>query len=73
MVLLHEQKLSYDTGHAQALQGHEHSDVGRCATVSMGAVSSNNLIIVAGHSPHKETVLVLRIDDPEFFDCCFQC
>jgi hypothetical protein len=29
-------------------------------------------IIVAGHSPHKETVLVLRADNPEFFDCRFQ-
>ena len=35
-----------------------------------GGVS--NLIIVAGHAPHKHTALVLRIDDPEFFDCCFQ-
>ena len=33
---------------------------------------SNNLIVVAGHSPYKKTTLVLRIDDPEFFDCCFQ-
>jgi len=40
MVLLHEQKLSYDTGHAQALQGHEPSDIGRCATLSTGAVAS---------------------------------
>ena len=30
------------------------------------------LIIVAGHAPHKHTVLVLRIDDPEFSDCRFQ-
>ena len=30
-----------------------------------------NLIIVAGHSPHKETVLVLRIDDPEFLIAAF--
>ena len=32
----------------------------------------SNLIVVNGHAPHKETVLVLRIDDPEFFDCRFQ-
>jgi hypothetical protein len=31
-----------------------------------------NLIFVAEHAPHKQTVLVLRIDDPEFFHCCFQ-
>jgi hypothetical protein len=31
------------------------------------------LVTVLWHSPHKESVLVLRIDDPEFFDCCFQC
>jgi hypothetical protein len=30
LVLLHEQKLSHDTGHARALQGHEPSDVRRC-------------------------------------------
>jgi hypothetical protein len=31
-----------------------------------------HLIIVAGHSPHEELLLVLRIDDPEFLDCYFQ-
>jgi len=31
-----------------------------------------HLIIIAGHSPDEEPLLVLRIDDPEFFDCCFQ-
>jgi hypothetical protein len=30
------------------------------------------LIIVARHSPHKETVLVLGIDDPEFFVAVFK-
>ena len=24
----------------------------------------SDLIVVAGHAPHKQTVLVLRIDDP---------
>ena len=33
----------------------------------------SHLTIVAGHSPYEEPLLVLRIDDPEFFDCCFQC
>ena len=33
---------------------------------------SDDLIVVAGHSPHKETVLMLGVDDPEFFDCRFQ-
>src|SRR6516165_1306309 len=27
---------------------------------------------VAGRPPHKETVLMLGVNDPEFFDCCFQ-
>jgi hypothetical protein len=31
-----------------------------------------NLIIVAGHSPYEEPLLVAGIDDPKFFDCCFQ-
>ena len=31
-----------------------------------------NLFIVAGHSPYEERLLMLRIDDPEFFDCRFQ-
>ena len=31
-----------------------------------------HLIIVAGHSPHEEPLLVLRIDDPEFLDFYFQ-
>jgi hypothetical protein len=26
-----------------------------------------NLIVVAGHAAHKETVLAFRIDDPEFY------
>ena len=30
------------------------------------------LVIASGHVPHKETALMLRTDDPEFFDCCFQ-
>jgi hypothetical protein len=29
-------------------------------------------MVVAGHASHKQTLLVHRIDDPEFFDCCFQ-
>lgn len=33
---------------------------------------ADHLIFVAGHAPHKETALMLRIDDPKFFDCCFQ-
>ena len=33
---------------------------------------SANLIIVAGHSPYEERLLILRIDDPKFFDCRFQ-
>ena len=33
----------------------------------------SHLTIVAGHSPYEEPLLVLRIDDPEFFDCRFQC
>src|SRR6516164_8270988 len=32
----------------------------------------SNLVIVSGHAPHKEMALMLRTDDPEFFDCCFQ-
>jgi len=31
-----------------------------------------NLFIVAGHSPYEERLLILRIDDPKFFDCRFQ-
>jgi hypothetical protein len=31
-----------------------------------------NLIVLTGHAPHKETVLVFRIDDPKFLDCYFQ-
>jgi hypothetical protein len=30
------------------------------------------LIIVAGRSPYEEPLLVVRIDDPKFFDCRFQ-
>ena len=30
------------------------------------------LVIVSGRAPHKESVLVLRVDNPEFFDCRFQ-
>jgi hypothetical protein len=27
---------------------------------------------ISAIAAHKQTVLVLSIDDPEFFDCCFQ-
>jgi hypothetical protein len=30
-------------------------------------ITQDNLIVVAGHAAHKETVLAFRIDDPEFF------
>jgi hypothetical protein len=49
--------------------------LGNCAAAvrnSRSDVGSDDLIIVAGHSPHKQAALVPRIDDPEFFDCCFQ-
>jgi hypothetical protein len=39
---------------------------------SRSYVGSPILIFVAGHAPHKETALMLRIDDLKFFDCCFQ-
>jgi hypothetical protein len=35
-------------------------------------VVGGNLFIVAGHSPYEERLLILRIDDPKFFDCRFQ-
>jgi hypothetical protein len=31
-----------------------------------------SLIIVAGHTPYEERLLILKIDDAKFFDCRFQ-
>ena len=47
-------------------------DKGLGQTDHGGGKHLSNLIIVTGHSPHKETAPMLGIDDPEFFDCCFQ-
>jgi hypothetical protein len=43
-----------------------------CPNAAIRWRGSNNLIVIVGHSPHEEPLLVLRIDDPEFSDCCFQ-
>jgi hypothetical protein len=44
----------------------------RCKERATQKPSQSHLIIVAGHSPYEERLLILRIDDPKFFDCRFQ-
>jgi hypothetical protein len=59
LVLLHEQKLPHDTGHARALQSHEPRDVGRCVRNGLRWTMS---AVASQQSNRSSLALVARRD-----------